>query len=114
MNDEIIDLLTLWWRYESQYNPVRGFSPECSSTRGYRASRQYDDSNEAMETDLRGRKAREVGHIIANIPDPWRTALHIFARNRVLGIDVWSSPKLPGDRCREITSEALDMFSNLV
>ena len=112
----LIDMLCLWWRYESQYNPVRGYGSDCPSTRGYQASRQYDDYNSALETDMRGREARDIGFIVHGIAEPYRTALHLLARNRVTGSNVWRSARLPDDReeCAAITSEALNIFAQLV
>jgi hypothetical protein len=116
-NDEaLIELLVLWWRYESQWQPVRGYPPECPSTKSFRASRQYDDINGTLETDQRGKQAKEIGHIVANIPEPERSALYCLAKNRATGVAVWRNPRLPADdveRAR-LVSRALDMFGVMV
>lgn len=113
-DDHLLDLLTLWWRVESQYNPVEGYPAECPSCHGYRASRQYDDMNGAIETDTRGRVALHVGHIVNAMPEPFRTALHILARNRATGVNVWVSARIPAERREVVTRQALDLFGGAV
>lgn len=108
-----IELLTLWWRHESQWLPVEGYPVECPSTAGYKASRQYDDGNGAFETDARGQLAMHIGHVVAGIREPHRTALHMLARNRACGVSVWTSVRLPADEDarRALVAEAVDMFT---
>lgn len=113
-DDQLIDLLCLWWRVESQYNPVEGYPVECPSCAGYIASRQYDDANGSMETDLRGRQASHIGNIVNSMPDPFRTALHILARNHATGLKVWTSVRIPADRREEVTQIALAMLGDAI
>lgn len=110
---DLIELLVLWWRHESQWSPVEGYPAECPSTAGYRASRQYDDGNGAQETDARGQLAQHIGRIVANIGEPHRSALHLVARNRSSGVSVWTSVRLPADadaRAR-VVAEAMELFA---
>lgn len=115
MNRDIdaIGLLVLWYRCE-QAGAMRalGYPAECPTTRGYKASRQYDDGNGASETDERGQMAKTVGKVVDGMPEPYRTALYVLARNRSTGADVWRSARLPmGELERaEIVGEALAMF----
>lgn len=110
--EQLIDLLCQWWRYESQWRPVKGYPPESPSMRGYRTSKQYDDANGAAETDARGQTARMVGHVVSEMPEPERTALQFLARNRATGVVVWVSPRLPKDEAKraELVARALDLF----
>ena len=109
---DTIGLLVLWWRYESQIPAVEGYPRECPSTAGYRASRQYDSDNGAFETDERGQLASRIGYIVNGMDEPYRTALHILARNRATGSAVWTSPRLPQDKDEraEVVSEAVMRF----
>ena len=109
---DLIELLVLWFRTESQWTPVEGYPIECPSTAGYRASRQYDCDNGAQESEARGRLARHVGFIVAGMDEPYRSALHLLARNRSSGVAVWRSPRLPqdDDARAAIVAEALDLF----
>ena len=88
---DLIELLVLWFRTESQWTPVEGYPIECPSTAGYRASRQYDCDNGAQESEARGRLARHVGFIVAGMDEPYRSALHLLARNRSSGgaVSAW-------------------------
>lgn len=112
----LIDLLALWWKVESQYNPVAGYPQECPSTAGYRASRQYDDANSAQETDARGKLAASVGHAVQAIEEPYRSCLYMLARNRATGVSVWRSPRVPVDATERarMVARALDMLGVLI
>jgi hypothetical protein len=111
-----LDLLVLWYRHEKQQSWVQGYPVECPTTSGYRASRQYDDANGAQETDMRGRMAIAVGHVVQSIATPYRWALYEVAANRATGVDVWRNPRLPHDKAERdaITEKALAMFANLI
>lgn len=115
-DDYLLELLCLWWRCESQYNPVEGYPVECPSTTGYRASRQYDDSNGAFEVDDRGRVALAIGRAVNSLAEPYRTALYMLARNRVTGASVWVSRRLPEDKDQRevVVARALHLFGELV
>ncbi len=60
--------------------------------------------------------AANVGRIVDSMPEPYRTAICLLARNRSTGIAVWVSPRLPQDKDKraEIVSEALVMFEGMV
>lgn len=112
----ILDLLTLWWRYESQWTPVQGYPVECPSTAGFRASRQYDDANGSMETDARGKMAASVGYAVNSLPNMERMAIYTLARNRATGVTVWRNPQLPADATERarLVARALDMLGVLL
>jgi len=109
---DAISLLVFWWRYERNWTPVEGYPVECPSTRGWHTSRQYDDMNGAQETDGRGQLAKDIGHIVNEMDEPYRTALYVLARNRATGVAVWRSPRLPENEQErmKIVAEAIDRF----
>ena len=111
-----LELLALWWKYESGWNHVQGYPTECPSTAAYRSSRQYDSDNGAFETDTRGMFIRHVSGVIQNMDDPHRTALYVLAKNLVTGEKVWTSARLPDNKDARIriTAEAVELFSRLV
>ncbi len=115
--DYAIGLLVLWWRRE-QINELlsHGYPPVCPSTAGWLASRQWDADNGAFETDERGSLAAEVGRIVSEMAEPYKSALYVLARNRATGLTVWRSPRLPEDETKraEIVGEALAMFERMV
>lgn len=116
IEEQWIAALVLWWKYESQYTPVKGYPSECPSARDYRTSRQHDDTNGAAETDARGKEAARIGRIVNAMGEPYRTALYMLARNRANGSSVWRSARLPEDaQARsEVVAEALEMFGLMV
>ena len=109
---DVHDMLVLWHRRESLWNPVEGFPIECPSTAGYRASRQYDSDNGAADADYTTRVISHVDSVIEAMEDPHKTAIKLFARNRATGASVWRSPRLPDDKelAAEITHEAIEIF----
>ncbi len=116
INSDILDMLVFWWRYERGWLPVAGYPEECPSTRGYKVSSQYDDTNGAEETDARGMLAKRIGHAVASIPEPHRSALYLLARNRATGVSVWISPRLPTDDTlrAQLVADAVDKLAALV
>jgi hypothetical protein len=94
---DILELIDLWWRYENHYQHTRGYPSTCASTRDWRASRQWDNLNGALDADADAAMAEHVGIMVAQLADPWRTAIHILGRNRATGSTVWTSPRLPAD-----------------
>lgn len=113
---DILDMLAFWWRYESAWLPVAGYPEECPSTRGYKASSQYDTDNGAGETDARGLLAKRIGHAVASIQEPHRSALYVLARNRATGASVWISPRLPTDDTQraQLVADAVDKLAAMV
>lgn len=94
---DVLELLDLWWRYERRWTPVEGFPAECPSTRGWRASRQWDDQNGAFDGEVEAKLAQRIGHLVSQVEQPWRSVLHMLARNRSSGVSVWRSPVVPND-----------------
>ena len=113
---DILDMLVFWWRYERGWLPVAGYPEECPSTRGYKVSSQYDTDNGAEETDARGMLAKRIGHAVASIDEPYRSALYLLARNSSTGVSVWISPRLPTDDTEraQLVAEAVDRLAALV
>ena len=114
---DLIELLVLWYRVQQAGALAQlGYPNECPSTKGWRASRQYDDGNSAAETDARGELAKAVGVIVDGMPEPHRTALYVLARNRATQVSVWTSPRLPEDEDARaaVVAEALSMFAEKV
>lgn len=107
-----LELLALWWKAEHAWLPVEGYPTECPSCRDYRTSRQYDSHNGADETDARGMLIRHVNQAVQQVPEPFRTALYVLARNQATGVTVWRSARLPADdQARaQMVAEALEMF----
>lgn len=91
-------LLIMWHTFASQEGVGWGYPSRAPASHQYRCSRQYDDTNGAIDGDVDRNIAQAVGHQVDKIADPHRTALHINARNLKTGVSVWSSPRLPTDQ----------------
>lgn len=95
--DALDELLRAWHLHEVRTPPETGWYVESPSCKQYRASRQYDAENGALDDDMRARMLREVGYVIERMADPWRAAIYAHARNLATGQAVWVSPRLPQD-----------------
>lgn len=91
-------LLIMWHTFASQEGVGWGYPSRAPASHQYRCSRQYDDTNGAIDGDVDRAIAQAVGHQVDKIADPHRTALHMNARNLASGVSVWSSPRLPADQ----------------
>ena len=91
------DILSRWHHWASKASPCRGYAPRSCGFVQYRASRQYDDQNGALDTDLEADTMATVDFQVREMADPWRSAIYANARNLCLGLTVWSSPRLPAD-----------------
>lgn len=95
--DALDELLRAWHLHEVRTPPETGWYVESPSCKQYRASRQYDAENGALDDDMRARMLREVGYVLERMRDPWRAAIYAHARNLATGLAVWNSPRLPRD-----------------
>jgi len=108
-----LQLLAMWYRAEqaSEISSL-GYPHECPSTRGFRATEVHDGDNGADDSRERFGLVERISFVIDGMPQTYRIALQILARNQALGLRVWSSPRLPEDETerRLLTSEALALF----
>jgi hypothetical protein len=89
------DLLSRWHAWQQGAKASRGFAPKALVCGEYRTSRQYDDGNGALDSDLEALRSRQVDHEVRQMAEPHRTAVYCEARNLSTGYAVWSSPRLP-------------------
>lgn len=95
-SDEITsDLLRRWHRWTVTNPPALGFPKRNAACSLYRASRQMDDFNGALDSDAEAAIMEAVDHAIDRLPQPYHTAVCFHARNLATGITVWRSPRLP-------------------
>ena len=117
---DLIELLVLWHKRKSLWMPVEGYPRECPSTAGFKGSRQFDDVNGQQEADAESQLCQHIENVIngdsryyPGIAEPYRTALHMVARNRASGVSVWTSARLPADADKraEVVAEAMERFA---
>lgn len=100
MNDsyEIVsDILRRWHRWVVTNPPALGFPKKNAACSLYRASRQMDDFNGALDSDAEAAIMEAIDHAIGKVEQPYYTAVTFHARNLATGVSVWKSPRLPED-----------------
>lgn len=96
----ILDDLLCRWHAWASTKPAQdvGYPTTNATCRLYRTSRQYDDSNGALDGDLDARIMEAVDSAIDQLSSVHRSAIHAHARNLASGYEVWSNPRLPTDQ----------------
>lgn len=103
--EHIDHLLGEWHHWSKSKSIGLGYPKTAAGCSQYRASRQYDDSNGAIDQDADTALCQAVDAAIEAMADPWRTALHIEARN-LTSSKVWTSPRVPAEMLEMVTRQA--------
>lgn len=119
-SDHILaDLLAAWHKWAAGWAGVAAYG-SCAMFTGVRSSRQWDSANDVVDGDLHNSQMQAVEFAINGdergqgaMPNPYRTAIQIHARNLATGASVWSSPRLPVDpeELAIVRLEAMDMLT---
>lgn len=109
--EHISYLLALWHRWSKASDRVgRGYQSVSCGFGAYRVSRQYDDANGAIDDAADMSLARAVDGVISKIDQPWRTALHVEARNIDAPARVWATARIDLADLQRVTGEAREML----
>jgi hypothetical protein len=114
-SDAILDdILIRWHQWPGAGKVGRGFNNRALVCGDYRTSRQYDDSNGALDDDLENRRMSQVDFEVSQMKDPHRAAIYCLARALVIGAQVFNSPRLPADRAERdaIVRQARALLTN--
>ena len=108
------DLLVLWHHSCMHYRVTRGWASRSAGMGQYRASRQYDDTNGALDEQLTGVTIKAVEFQVSEMAEPFKSAIHANAKNLASGCRVWSSPRLPESAMERtaLISQARSMLLN--
>lgn len=90
-------LLIIWHTWASGEQVGQAYPSSAPGCALYRASRQYDTENGAMDGDVDSAIGAAVDAAVQKMENPYRTAIHINARNLVIKVSVWGSARLPVD-----------------
>lgn len=101
------DLLTRWHSWQQRDTVGKGFNRRALVCGDYRASRQYDDQNGALDDSIESDIMRTVDFQVQQMKDPHRAAIYALARALAVGARVWTSPRLPQDRMERIACIAM-------
>jgi hypothetical protein len=100
-SEKIIDsLLSDWHKWSSMDTGARElwYQGQAAGLKMWRASRQYDDQNGALDADAHLSLMQAVDNVIEHLPRPEYTIVHVHAKNLAIGATVWRSPRLPQNR----------------
>lgn len=116
LNDELDTtlnrLLSQWHDWSRSYRYGKGYPSADATCRQARASRQYDDTNGALDAKVDSAIMEAFDAAVNRVPQPHVTALMFQARNFSTGANVWLSPRLPVDPLerRILTMEARNIL----
>ena len=101
MNNEIQlklnDLLIAWHCWRLGYKYGRGYPPKAAGFESFVSSRQWDSVNEINERYTNSSRLEELDSWFNQMPDLYRYAVEVQARNLTSGYNVWTHPRLPKD-----------------
>lgn len=104
---QLDDVLVRWHWWAASERDSTGYPSETSYCRMYRTSRQYDDTNGALDAGIEGKLMQAVDNAVHRLDRLERIALSIDARNLATGCHVWSSAALPsGEELVTLMAEA--------
>lgn len=98
MDAALDDILGRWHDWQDRVRVARGFAPKSLVVGDYVTSRQYDDTNGALDDALENRTMQAVQVTVQQMQDPYRTAVYVIARACCTGTWVFASPRLPKDK----------------
>jgi len=105
-NAALDDLLSRWHHWASHRPISRGYAPKSLVCGDYKTSRQYDDANGALDSDLESATMRVVEFQVSELADPYRSCIHALARSLCCGYAVWTSPRVPAEQRQEVEAKA--------
>lgn len=108
-HEQIDHWLKLWWSLADHGSYGRGYPSRAAGTAMYRASRQRDDWNGALEDDSDRNEAGAVGEVVDSLQEPYHSALHMEARC-LSSQHVWRSARVDQANAERIIAEARMML----
>lgn len=101
-NEHLNELLVSWHIRSKHYAYGKDYPSTSVSCKDWRSSRQYDDENGALDTDIHASTIDTLNAEIYAMPHPHQDAIHIQARNLYTGKSVWMNPRLPVDPVQRV------------
>lgn len=98
LDAELDDILSRWHYWQDQYRGgARGFNSKSVVAGDFRVSRQWDDQNGALDSDLETETMKSVDFHVSEMVEPYRAAIYVQARALCVGYMVFNNPRLPSD-----------------
>jgi len=106
----------IWHNWASAEQVGQGYPSEAAGMKLYRVSRQYDTDNGALDGDVDAELGAAVDSVVQSLQDPYKTAIHINAKNLKAGTNEWGSQRLPLDplELAKIVAEARAKTTSLI
>lgn len=106
-------LLCQWHQWADGQRSVRGYASRALVCGEYRVSRQYDDSNGALDDDLDNATMKTLDFQVSEMAEPYKSAIYALAKNLTVGNEVFISPRLPASKAARdmVTAQARNMLT---
>ncbi len=102
---QVDEWLKMWHSWASSVRQAGGYPGVAPGCGLYRASRQYDDTNGALDAAADISTAKAVGEVIERLPHLYQAALSMEARN-LCSVRVWQSARVPSEDAARVVKEA--------
>jgi len=109
ISEQIDHWLGSWHQWCSSVRGARGYPGTAAGCSMYRASRQHDDSNGALDHAADSAESQAVDSVISRITQPHNAALHMEARC-IATARVWRSARVDQADAERIVREAREML----
>lgn len=101
----ILDDLLSRWHHAGKMSQINGTDRLADPTfDSYRSYRGWDDDHDIISNELDSSTIDKIDFAVSGdrkgqggMPEPYRNAIYILARNCYTGRNVWLSPRLPKD-----------------
>jgi hypothetical protein len=91
------EILIRWHQWQSDI-VTKGWAPKSLVCGDFRISRQYDDSNGALDAEIDHQQMKVVDFQVREMVDPYRAAIYVLAKSLTFGITIFASPRLPENK----------------
>lgn len=102
---QVDEWLKMWHSWASSVRASGGYPGIAAGCALYRASRQYDDENGALDAAADISTAQAVQQVIEQMPAISQAALSMEARN-LCSVRAWSSARVPSSEAKQIIQSA--------
>ena len=101
----ILDDLLSRWHWAGTKSRINGTDRLADPTfNAHRSYRGWDDDREILDNELDAHTIETIDFVVSGdrkgqggMPEPYRSAIYILARNCYTGRNVWFNPRLPKD-----------------
>lgn len=106
------DILSRWHSWAKSYKANQQTARD-PIFRNAKSGRGWDHTDEIIEDEIHGSMMEAVDFQVSEMADPYRSTIHVLARNLSTGRNVWLSPRVPQDPMEraEIVAKARNLLT---